>query len=272
MLQIVIKYSDMKNYKKLGSLKTQMDFHECKPIKSIIMMVVSFWLMFAVTPLYAQTDQQDDNSTPIPTGRALVLQPGIGLRYSVNKKIRLYQDFRSYFNQSNPSKNFEELSFGARYYHGKINKLYFSSTAGYLMSLDSSYRVKAYRPKLYFTVDYRQNNFTFQVRNRLEYNIVTGNNSGSSLRYRPRILLKERFRLNHFSVTPYIYNEFFFGQNGFSQNRTKVAIFMKYHDWGLTVGNLFKVVPGYGLTENRVSLDLSYSIPTIHKKNPKDKH
>lgn len=262
----------MKSYKKLVGLRTRMDFHLCKPTKSVIIMFIYFWLMFAVTPLYAQTDQQDNNGTPIPTGTALVLQPGIGLRYSVNKKIRLYQDFRPYFNQSNPSKNFEELSFGARYNLGKINRLYFSTTAGYLITLDSSYKVKAYRPKLYVTVDYRKNNFTFQVRNRVEYNIVTGDNAGASLRYRPRILLKKRFRLNHFSLTPYVYNEFFFGQNGLSQNRTKVAIFMKYHDWGLTVGNLFKVVTGYGLIENRVSLDLSYSIPTIHKKNPKDRN
>lgn len=267
MLQFTIKYSEMKNHKKPGGLKIRMDFPMSKLAKSIIIMFIYSWFMFAATPLYAQTNQQDDNNRiPIPTGTALVLQPGIGLRYSVNKKIRLYQDFRQYFNQSNPANNFEELSFGARYNLGKINKLYFSSTAGYLISLDSSYKVKAYRPKLYLTVDYRKNNFTFQVRNRLEYSIITGNNSGASLRYRPRILLKKRYRVDNFSFTPYIYNEFFLGQNGFSQNRTKVAIFMKYHNWGLTVGNLFKVKPGSGLVENRASLDLSYSIPTIHKK------
>ncbi len=257
----------MKNYKKPDWLKNRMDFTVNKSAKSIIILFICFWFVFAATPLYAQ---DNDDSTSIPTSTALVLQPGIGLRYSVNKKIRLYQDFRQYFNQSNPAKNFEELSFGARYKLGKINDFYFSTTAGYLISFDNSYKVSAYRPKLYFTVDYRKNNFTFQVRNRIEYSIITGNNAGTSLRYRPRILIERKFRLKSFSFTPYIYNEFFLGENGFSQNRTKIAIFMKYNNWGLSVGNLFKIKPGNGLVENRVSFDLSYSIPTIHKKKQQE--
>lgn len=254
--------------KEIGGLKIGTGFTLSKLIKSIIILFICFYFMFAATSLYAQNN---NDSTLIPTSTALVLQPGIGLRYSVNKKIRLYQDFRQYFNQSTPTKNFEELSFGARYNLGKINKLHFSITAGYLISFDNSYKVSAYRPKLYFTVDYRKNNFTFQVTNRIEYSIITGINAGTSLRYRPRILIERKFSLKSFSFTPYIYNEFFLGENGFSQNRTKIAVFIKYHNLGLSVGNLFKIKPGVGLVENRVSFDLSYSIPTIHKKKQQER-
>jgi len=243
-----------------------------KPVNTVVkrqktpaILIICFLLMLPVTSAFAQ-DNIDNGTAVVPTGTALVLQPGIGLRYNVNKKIRLYQDFRTYFNQSAPARNFEELSFGARYNLGSINKFYFSTALGYLFTFDNNYKISAYRPKVYFTTSYHVNKMRFEIRNRLEYRIVTGDSSGGSLRYRPRFLVGATYKLNQFRLSPYIYNESFFGQNGFSQNRTKLALSVRYHDFIFTPGNIFKIKQGTGLVENRVSLDISYTIPTFTKK------
>ncbi|MBU1063382.1 DUF2490 domain-containing protein [bacterium] len=228
---------------------------------------ICFWILVLSSPAFSQNDGQDNNTgTPsVTSGTALILQPGVGLRYNLNKKIGLYQDFRTYFNKSNPVKNFEELSFGARYNLGKIKKFHFSTTIGYLLSLDNNYKIHEYRPKIYFTTGYHLKKVGFEFRNRFEYRIKTGENSGSSLRYRPRFKVGLRYNFHQFQLSPYIYNELFFGENGFSQHRIKLALSVKYHDFRFTAGNLFKIKPGQGLVENRVSLDVSYTIPSSKK-------
>lgn len=262
------------NKMKLKPKKYLIEVSEKKNLlnKTYLILVVCLLVLIEIKPAFSQDNQDNDNgtSTPTSTTTALVVQPGIGLRYMINKKWRLYQDFRTYLNQDNPAKNFEELSFGLRYYMGKVNNFYFSTTAGYLFSIDNNYKIKAYRPKIYFNTTYHLNNIRFEFRNRLEYSIVTGNNSGASLRYRPRFRIGSTFKLKEFRLSPYVYNEFFFGQNGFSQNRTKLALSVRYHNFRFTAGNLVKIKPGNGWTENRVSFDFSYTIPTIKKKEKKD--
>jgi len=230
---------------------------------AFILLIICFLLILLGSPAYAQ---DMDNSVPVQKGKTLVLQPGIGLRYSINNKFKLYQDFRTYFYKNAPSGNFEELSFSASYNLGRINNFYFTTNLGYLLTLDNNYKISAYRPKVYFTTSYHLNNIRLEFRNRLEYSMVRGDSGGGSFRYRPRFLIKAAFKLNKFRLSPYVYNESFLGQNGFSQNRTKLALSVRYHDFILTPGYILKIKPGSSLVENRLSLDLSYKIPSFTKK------
>jgi hypothetical protein len=248
-----------------------MDIWISKPVNAyarrqiaIIILIICFLFILPFYPASAQDNI--DNSIPAPYGKTLVLQPGIGLRYSVNNKIKLYQDFRTYFYQNTFSGNFEELSFSASYNLGRINNFYFTTNLGYLLTLDNNYKIRAYRPKVYFTTSYHLNKIRLEFRNRLEYIIATGDNRGGSFRYRPRFLVQTTFKLNQLRLSPYVYNESFLGQNGFSQNRTKLALSVRYHDFVLNPGYTLKIKPGTKLVENRVSLDLSYNIPTFTKK------
>jgi len=234
----------------------------------VVSLSICFSILALSVPVFSQSDDQDnDTGTPSRTSTtALILQPGVGLRYNVNKKIRLYQDFRAYYNDSNPAKNFEELSFSTWYRLGRISKFHFSTSLGYLLSLDNNYKIREYRPKIYFTTSFHLKKVRFEFRNRLEYRIKTGQNSGSSLRYRPRIKIGLQYKFRQFRLSPYVYNESFFGENGFSQNRTKLALSVKYHDFRFTAGNLFKIKPNNGWVEDRVSFDVSYTIPSPRKK------
>jgi len=231
---------------------------------AFIILIICFLLILLVSPASAQDNI--DNSVPVTKGKTLVLQPGIGLRYSINNKIKLYQDLRTYFYQNAPSRNFEELSFSASYNLGRINNFYFTTNLGYLLTLDNKYKISAYRPKVYFTTSYHLNNLRLEFRNRLEYSVVTGDSGSGSFRYRPRFLIHATFKINQFQLSPYVYNESFLGQNGFSQNRTKLALSVRYHDFILTPGYILKIKPGSSLVENRLSLDLSYNIPAFTKK------
>ncbi|TSA33855.1 MAG: hypothetical protein D4R64_13410 [Porphyromonadaceae bacterium] len=237
---------------------------ECKAL--VFILLIYFFIFIQVNHAFSQNSQADSSTViPASTGPLMVLQPGLGIRYKINKKIRLYQYFRSYNYLNDKTRNFEEISFGATYNIGKINRFYFTSTLGYLLTLGNIYNIHEFRPKFYFTTSYHLNHARLEFQNRLEYRLKIGGNSGASLRYRPRFLVGLQYNLGKFQLSPYIYDELFIGENGFSEHRTKLALSVRYENLSFTAGNLFKIKRTKGFVENRTSLDISYTIPTRKK-------
>ena len=237
---------------------------------SLISMLFLFFLLLIlqVQTVFSQNGQQNNgnDSTALATTPAMVLQAGISFGYSFNKKLRMFQSFRTYNYLSDNTRNFEEISFGTAYYMGKINKFYFTSTLGYLINFDNLYKIHEFRPKYYLTTSYTINKIRLELRNRIEYRIILGDNSGKSIRYRPRFKVGTNFKINKFKFYPYIYDELFIGENGFNQHRAKLALAVNYNNFRIEVGNLIKIKKTKGITENWSSLNLSYTIPTFKRK------
>lgn len=227
-------------------------------VKWVITLVMIISFSEANAQNSGQDSDDDGQGSPTSSTPILIVQPGVGLRLQVNSAIKLYQDFRSYHN-SDGSLNFGELSFGVRHNLGDLKKVKIDVTGGILVSLDSSLKIKEYRPKFYLNAKWKLKRFRGEFRNRFEYRIKVGDNSGTSLRYRPRIKLGLNRKYTGFHLTPYVYSEFFIGENGFSQTRIKLALSGKVGGYAITLGNLFKIKNGNGFTEDRISLDVSYT-------------
>ena len=217
-------------------------------------------------------DGENDNGDSKSSKPLITAQPGLGLRINYNNKFQLSQDSRLYYNTTDGALSFEEFSVSAKYYIGKKNNFNFTTTLSYLHTLNENIKTIQYRPKYYFTAVYRKDRLRIGIRNRFEYIIKTGDNSGSTFRYRPRFKLGLIYKFQHFRIYPYVYNELFFGDNGFDQYRIKLALAARYNNFQITIGNLFKVKTNNGLVEDRISLDISYRIKVKNdrKAKPKD--
>lgn len=233
---------------------------------NILSIGIVIMMIFAGNPVFSQNDDNDDGDSGntdnggAPSSRLVMAVPGLGLRVNYKNKFQLYQDSRAYINTADGIAKYEELSVGAKFYLGKIDNFHFTTTASYLHTLDGNFQTTQYRPKAYFTTNYHKNNLRVEFRNRFEYIIKTGQNSGTTFRYRPRIKLGLILRKGNFRFYPYIYDELIRGQNGFDQNRVKLAISTRYKNINLSIGDLVKIKQNGGYTENRITVDLSYQI------------
>jgi hypothetical protein len=215
-----------------------------------------------VTPVYSQNDDQG-NGSGVPASRTtplIIAQPGIGISVNFYNKFRFSQDDRMYFNTADGSLEYEEVSLSAIYYIGKIDRFNFTTTISYLHTLNNNFQTSQYRPKYYFTVIYHKNKIKLGLRNRFEYIIKTGGNSNRSFRYRPRLKFGVLIKYNKIRLYPYIYNEFFIGENGFNQDRVKLALSARYKNFQFNVGNLFKFKTTSGFVEDRISFEIRYRI------------
>jgi len=68
-----------------------------------------------------------------------------------------------------------------------------------LINLDDLYKIHEIRPKYYLTTSYTINKIRLELQNRIEYRIILGENSGRSIRYRPRFKVGTNFTINQFN-------------------------------------------------------------------------